>query len=75
MLKLINKTSNGLKCFNCHFIGMYVPAFTQIVSFAKVLCVDADWVINRMDDNDTQKASLDNQEPVFLKFHKHFGIL
>jgi hypothetical protein len=54
---------------------MYVPAFTQIVSFAKVLCVDADWVINRMDDNDTQKASLDNQEPVFLKFHKHFGIL
>jgi hypothetical protein len=60
-----SKTSNGVGHYNCHFDGICASIHPNLVSFAKVLYGEADWVKGA-------RYTPDNQEPVFPEIPEAF---
>ena len=71
--KLINRTSNDLECYNCHFNGIVPTNHPNLVTFTHALCEEANRVIQRMEDiNKGQENAPDCDDPVFPNIPDEF---
>ena len=71
--KLINKTSNGLECYNCHFNGIVPTNHPNLVTFTHAPCEEANCVVQRMEDiNKGRENAPDYDVPVFPNISDEF---
>ncbi len=54
-IKLINRTSNGLECYNHHFNSIVPSSHPNLVVFADALREEADNVVQRLEDIDKRR--------------------
>ena len=72
--KLINRTSNGLEHYNCHFNGIVLINHANLDTFTHALHEEANRVIQKMKDIDkSQKNAPDYDDPVFPNIPDEFG--
>jgi len=72
-IKLINRTSNGLECYNHHFNGIVPTSHPNLVTFTHALREEANRVIQRKEDIDKgQENALDYDDPVFPNIPEEF---
>ena len=71
--KLINRTRNGLECYNQNFSGIVPTNHPNLVTFTHALHKEANCVIQRMEDIDKCRENApDYDDPVFSNIPDEF---
>ena len=72
-IKLINRTSNGLECYNHHFKSIVPSSHPNLIVFADAFHEEADHVVQRLEDVDKRREiPLGYSVPVFPQIPGEF---
>ncbi len=72
-VKLVNKTSNGLECYNCHFNHIFPTAHPNLVTFVQALWKEVDRVLARIENIDKGREDPpEYAEPIFPEIPSKF---